>query len=114
MAYGHRAPSGSGAAPPAASPCRYIQQKPTAACASDAAAPITGGLGAVGHQQAAPGIYRGIVCTTIRVYKKELNIVRIGGILCWNQFDKSECAKEKMTWQKHTINQALNLKDAMN
>ena len=28
----------------------------------DTAAPITGGLEAIGHQQAAPGIYRGIAC----------------------------------------------------
>ena len=38
------------------------QQTPTAACASDAAAPITGGLGAIGHQQAAQGIYLCIAC----------------------------------------------------
>ena len=39
-------PSGAGVAPLPVLPCRYIQQTPTAACASDAAAPITGGLGA--------------------------------------------------------------------
>ena len=44
------------------SPAGIYQQTPTAACASDAAAPITGGLGAIGHQQAAPGIYRCIAC----------------------------------------------------
>ena len=38
------------------------QQTPPAACASDAAAPITGGLGAFGHQQAAQGIYLCIAC----------------------------------------------------
>ena len=51
-----------GLAPPSAFPCQYIQQTPTAACASDAAAPITGGLGAFGHQQAAQGIYLRIAC----------------------------------------------------
>ena len=44
------------------SPAGIYQQTPTAACASDPAAPITGGLGAIGHQQAAPGIYRCIAC----------------------------------------------------
>ena len=64
MACGHRAPSGGGAgpAPPSAFLCQYIQQTPTVACASDAAAPITGGLGAIGHQQAALGIYQCIAC----------------------------------------------------
>ena len=33
----------------------YTQQTPTAACAAGAAAPITGGLGTFGHQQAAQG-----------------------------------------------------------
>ena len=51
-----------GLAPPSAFPCQYIQQTPTTACASDAAAPITGGLGAFGHQQAAQGIYLRIAC----------------------------------------------------
>ena len=70
MACGHRAPSGGGAgpAPPSAFLCQYIQQTPTAACASDAAAPITGGLGAIGHQQAALGIYQ-CIATTINIYK---------------------------------------------
>ena len=58
---GSRAPSGGGSAG-VSSPAGIYQQTPTAACASDAAAPITGGLGAIGHQQAAPGIYRGIAC----------------------------------------------------
>ena len=44
------------------SPAGIYQQTPTAACASDAAAPITGGLGAFGHQQAAQGIYLRIAC----------------------------------------------------
>lgn len=34
------------------------QETPLAACASDGDAPITGGLEAIGHQQAVPGIYR--------------------------------------------------------
>ena len=38
------------------------RQTPTVACASDATAPITGGLGAFGHQQAAQGIYLCIAC----------------------------------------------------
>ena len=58
---GSRAPSGGGSAG-VSSPAGIYQQTPTAACASDAAAPITGGLGAIGHQQAAPGIYRCIAC----------------------------------------------------
>ena len=32
-------------------------QTPTAACASGGAAPMHWGLGVIGHQQAAPGIY---------------------------------------------------------
>ena len=44
------------------SPAGIYQQTPTAACASDAAAPITGGLGAFSHQQAAPGIYQCLAC----------------------------------------------------
>ena len=65
MACGHRAPSGgngAGTVPSSAFPCQYIQQTPTVACASDAAAPITRGLGAFGHQQAAQGIYLCIAC----------------------------------------------------
>ena len=58
---GSRAPSGGGSAG-VSFPAGIYQQTPTAACASDAAAPITGGLGAIGHQQAAPGIYRYITC----------------------------------------------------
>ncbi len=58
---GSRAPSGGGSAG-VSFPAGIYQQTPTAACASDAAAPITGGLGAIGHQQAAPGIYRCIAC----------------------------------------------------
>ena len=54
--------TGAGTAPPSAFPCQYIQQTPMAACASDAAEPITGGLGAVSHQQAAQGIYLCIAC----------------------------------------------------
>ena len=61
MAFGHRAPSGGGSAG-VSSPAGIYQQTPTAACASDAAAPITGGLGAFGHQQAAQGIYLRIAC----------------------------------------------------
>ena len=61
MAYGHRALSGGGSAG-VSSPAGIYQQTPTAACVSDAVAPITEGLGAFGHQQAAPGIYRGIAC----------------------------------------------------
>ena len=60
-ACGRRALSGGGSAG-VSSPAGIYQQTPTAACASDAAAPITGGLGAIGHQQAAPGIYRCIAC----------------------------------------------------
>ena len=60
---GSRAPSGDGSRRTFLScPVWTGQQTPTAACASDAAAPITGGLGAIGHQQAAPGIYRCIAC----------------------------------------------------
>jgi len=51
--YGHRVPAGVSFS------AGIYQQTPTAACALDAAAPITGGLGAIGHQQAALGIYRG-------------------------------------------------------
>ena len=60
-ACGRRALSRGGSAG-VSSPAGIYQQTPTAACASDAAAPITGGLGAIGHQQAAPGIYRCIAC----------------------------------------------------
>ena len=60
---GSRAPSGDGSRRTFLScPVWTGQQTPTAACASDAAAPITGGLGIIGHQQAAPGIYRCIAC----------------------------------------------------
>jgi len=31
---------------------------------------MCGGLGAVGHQQAAPGIYRGIACRCYRYYQR--------------------------------------------
>ncbi|RKJ61475.1 hypothetical protein D7Y06_20215 [Roseburia sp. 1XD42-69] len=59
---GSRAPSGGGSAG-VSSPADIYQQTLTAACASGGAAPMHwGGLGAVGHQQAAPGIYRGIAC----------------------------------------------------
>ena len=44
------------------SPAGIYQQTPTATCTSDAAAPITGGLGDFSHQQAAPGIYRCLAC----------------------------------------------------
>ena len=44
MACGHRAPSGGGSAG-VSSPAGIYQQTPMAACASDAATPITGGLG---------------------------------------------------------------------
>jgi len=43
-------------------PASIYQQTPTAACASDAATSITGGLGAFSHQQAAQGIYLCIAC----------------------------------------------------
>ena len=58
---GSRAPSGGGSTG-VSFPAGIYQQTPTAACASDAAAPITGGLGVIGHQQAASGIYRCIAC----------------------------------------------------
>ncbi len=58
---GSCAPSGGGSAG-VSFPAGIYQQTPTAACASDAAAPITGGLGAFGRQQAAQGIYLRIVC----------------------------------------------------
>ena len=41
----------------------------------------TGGLGAFGHQQAAPGIYRCIACHYRNVQKQGLNIAHIGAIL---------------------------------
>ena len=53
---GSRVPSGGGFAG-VSSPAGIYQQTPTAACASDAAAPITGGLGVFSRQQAAQGIY---------------------------------------------------------
>ena len=49
----------------------------------------TGGFGAVGHQQAAPGIYRRIACHYYHNLSKGLNAARFGGILCSCQFDKS-------------------------
>ena len=70
-------------------PRRYIQQTPTAAWASDAAASIYWGFGAVSHQQAAPGIYRRIACHYYHNLSKGLNAARFGGILCSCQFDKS-------------------------
>ena len=69
------------------SPAGIYQQTTTADYASDAAASITGGLGAVGHQQAAPGIYRGIA-VTISDYKHRLNVVHISGILSSWQTDR--------------------------
>ena len=59
-ASGSRAPSG--VAPPGGPSLLVYQQTPTVACASEATAPITGGLGAFGHQQAAQGIYLCIAC----------------------------------------------------
>lgn len=50
----------------------------------------TGGLGAIGHQQAAPGIYRCIACHYYQRPKQGLNIFHIGAILCLCQFDRSE------------------------
>ena len=44
------------------SPAGIYQQTPTATCTSDAAAPITGGLGTFLHQQAEQGIYLCIAC----------------------------------------------------
>ena len=73
----------SGAAPPGCPSLPVIyQQTPTAAYASDAAASITGGLGAIGHQQAAR-IYTGALLATIRTnkYKRGLNIIQISAIL---------------------------------
>ena len=86
---GSRAPSGGGSTG-VSFPAGIYQQTPTAACASDAAAPITGGLGAIGHQQAAPGIYRCIACHYYQRPKQGLNIFHIGAILCLCQFDRSE------------------------
>ena len=58
---GSRAPSR--AAPPGVPlPAGIYQQTPTAACALDAAAPITGGLGAETTNKRVPGIYLCIAC----------------------------------------------------
>ena len=53
-------------------PVRTYQQTTTAAYASDAAASITGGLGAISRQQTAPGIYRGIAYYYYQHLKKKV------------------------------------------
>ena len=88
MACGHRAPSGGGSAG-VSSPADIYQQTPTAACASDAAAPITGGLGASATNKRHRVYTCALLATTISAPKQGLNIVRIGAILCSCQSDKS-------------------------
>ena len=78
---GSRAPSGGGSAG-VSFPAGIYQQTPTAACASDAAAPIIGGLGAFSHQQAAQGIYRCIACYYY-VAKELLISTCYNAILCY-------------------------------
>ena len=77
-----------GAAPPGCpSPASIHQQTPTAACASDAAAPITGGLGpsAINKRHR---VYTGaLLAITAKAYKKGLNMVWIDDIL---RFEKLE------------------------
>ena len=58
---GSRAPSGGGSAG-VSSLAGIYQQTPTAACASDGTTPMRWGLGELGHQQAARGIYLCIAC----------------------------------------------------
>ncbi len=41
----------------------------------------TGGLGAVGHQQAVQGIYLCIACYYYQHIRRGVNVIRIGGIL---------------------------------
>ena len=68
MACGHRAPSGGGSAG-VSSPAGIYQQTPMAACASDAATPITGGLGPSATNKL-HRVYTGaLLATTISAYK---------------------------------------------
>lgn len=61
-AFGSRSLSEGGRRASLPCPVWIGQQTPPAACTSGASAPITGGLGAICPQQAAPAIYRRIAC----------------------------------------------------
>ena len=70
-----------GAAPPGVSfPASIYQQPPTATFASGGAGSMRWGLGGRGHQQAVPGIYRGIAC---KVGKDPTTGVECQSVLCY-------------------------------
>ena len=99
MACGQRAPSGGrgwGGSAVSFPLRRYIQQTPTptAAWASDAAASIYWGLGAVSHQQAAPGIYRGVACYYCQRPSKKVEHCSDWWYKLPYQFDKLEFTKQ--------------------
>ena len=81
MVCGHHALRGTGAAPLTVLTCRYIQQTPTADCASDATAPIAGGLRASATNKRHKVYICELLATTISDYRWGLNVIPIGGIL---------------------------------
>ncbi|MFQ8758557.1 MAG: hypothetical protein ACLSAF_02865 [Intestinimonas sp.] len=73
MACGHRAPSGrnwDGTAPPSAFPFQYMQQTPTAACASNAAASMHWGLGPSATNKLRRVYTGALLATTIITYQR--------------------------------------------
>ena len=85
---GSRAPSGGGSAG-VSSPADIYQQTLTAACASGGAAPMHWGAWGPSATNKLRRVYTGaLLAITVRAYKKGLNVIRIGAILCSCQFDK--------------------------
>ena len=84
MACGHRAPFGGGSPPGVSFPCRYIPADANGGLCIGRSRADHRGLGAVGYQQAAPGIYRCIACSSssyCQSPKRGLTSVRTGAIL---------------------------------